>query len=268
VGDFFGPNQVMNFVVPLASSQTTISAEAAYFVFGFGNNDMVMPWNNETFIFQRGAASGTQSMLAQAITVPAPKWKGTTVMGGSAGMLTAVSTSAMPEATIGILASDVADANRTTIKILQYQHFKQDCAWLPDTSGTSFDKKNVRDGHYPLFGPLHFFAKVDANNTPTNPGAATFIGYFTNKVTPPASVNLLNVEITSHTVPSCAMHVTRSSEIGPVSAFKAMQSCDCYFDATATGTTSCTKCAMANDPACTGSTSCVMYGTSGYCEAK
>ena len=276
--DFFGPHQVMNFVVPTASSQTLISAEAAYFAFGFGMNGMAAPWTNETFIFQRGAASGTQSMLAAAIAVPPTKWKGVTVANGSAGMFTSVSTSTSPEATIGILASDVADGstkdpttmalvpNRSKIKILAYQHFKQDCGWLPDSSSTAYDKKNVRDGHYPLWGPLHFFAKVDGTNTPTNAAAAKFIGYFTGKVATPAAVNLLQLEIQNHTVPSCAMHVQRSAEVGPVSSFKAASSCDCYFDFTATGATTCKTCAAAAD--CTGNTTCTMYGTSGYCEAK
>lgn len=279
VGDFFGPNQVMNFVVPTASSQTMISAEAAYFVFGFGNGSMAMPWTNESFIFQRGASSGTQSMLAAAITVPPTKWKGTTVMNGSAGMFTSVSTSTSPEATIGILASDVADGstldmttmqmvpNRSKIKILAYQHFKQDCGWLPDSSSTAYDKKSVRDGHYPLWGPLHFFAKVDGSNTPTNAAAAKFIGYFTGKASPPAGVDLLQLEIKSHTVPACAMHVQRSAEVGPVSAFKSSSSCDCYFDFTATGATTCKSCAQASD--CTDpNTTCTMYGSTGYCEAK
>ncbi len=156
--------------------------------------------------------------------------------------------------------------NRSKLKILAYQHHQQDCAWLPDSSSTSYDKKNVRDGHYPLWGPLHFFTKVDSTNTPTSPGAAAFIGYFTGKVQPPASVNLLQLEIQSHTVPACAMHVQRSAEVGPVSTYKATKACDCYFDLVATGATSCKTCTQPSD--CTGSTTCTMYGTTGYCEAK
>ena len=51
----------MNFVVPTASSQTLISYEAAYFVFGFGMTGMAAPWTNESFIFNRGSTSGTAS---------------------------------------------------------------------------------------------------------------------------------------------------------------------------------------------------------------
>src|SRR5262249_38272776 len=159
--DFFGPNQVMNFVVPTASSQTLISAEAAYFVFGFGMAGKADPWTDETFIFQRSATSGTQAMIAAAINLPPTQRKGVSEA-KSSDMLAAVSMSTAPEKTIGILASDVADQNRTTVKILAYQHYKQECAWLPDSSSTSFDKINVRDGHYPIWGPLHLLSKVDA----------------------------------------------------------------------------------------------------------
>jgi hypothetical protein len=260
VGDFFGPNQVMNFVVPSASSQTMISAQGAYFVYGFGMAGMVSPWNNDSFIFQRSSTSGTQSMIAAAIQVPSTKWKG--AMNATSGaMLTSVTMSTNPGATIGILSSDVADVNRSTLKILAYQHFGQDCAWLPDSSSTAFDKKNVRDGHYPLWGPLHFFAKVGANNVPSNPKVATFLGYFSNPSSAPTGVNMVQVEIKAHTVPACAMSVARTTEVGPVTA--ATPTCGCFFDFTATGSTTCTACT--SDASCTGSSTHCRYG---YCEAN
>ncbi|APR79522.1 Hypothetical protein A7982_04869 [Minicystis rosea] len=262
VGDFYGPNQVMSFAVPKASSQSLISAEAAYFVFGFGMNGNVTPWNNDQFIFQRSASSGTQSMLAAAITVPPAKWKGVS-QSSSGNMLTAIASSAQPEATIGILAADVADANRDKVKVLAYQHFKQDCAWLPDSSSTSFDKLNVRDGHYPLWGPLHFFAKVDANKDPVKTDAKNLIGYFTGKVATPANVNLLDLEIKAYTVPECAMKVKRTSELGAVASFTPAEPCGCYFDKTANGSTSCMACTK--DADCTGSSKHCRYG---YCEAN
>jgi ABC-type phosphate transport system substrate-binding protein len=264
VGDFFGPNQVMSFVVPTASSQTMISAEAAYFVYGFGMAGMAAPWTDETFIFQRSATSGTQAMIATAINVPPNKWKG--VMESSSGnMLSALVAAATtgPEKAIGILASDVADANRDKVKILAYQHFKQDCAWLPDSSATSFDKLNVRDGHYPIWGPLHLLAKVDTNKVPVKPDAANLIGYFTGKVATPAGVNLLDLEIAAHTVPACAMKVQRTAELGPVSAYTPAQPCGCYFEAKANASTTCAACAKDSD--CTGSATHCRYG---YCEAS
>jgi hypothetical protein len=256
-----------------------ISYEAAYFVYGFGMTGAVAPWTNNNFIFKRSATSGTQAMIAAGINVPSAKWQGTATT-GSQDMFTKVSTSAMAGATIGILSADWTDgqsldmttmtmvSNRTLVKVLAYQHQGQDCAWLPDSTSTSYDKKNVRDGHYPLWGPIHFFTAVDSSNHPTKPAVATFLGYFSGATMAPAGVNMLQLEITSRTVPSCAMHVQRSTEVGPVSAYHSTSSCDCYFDFTANGSTTCTSCTMANDPKCTGNTQCTMYGTTGYCEAK
>lgn len=266
VGDFFGPNQVMNLVVPAASSQTLISAQAAYLVYGLGAAGAASPWIDESFIFQRSATSGTQSMIAAAIRAPAVKWKGV-MEAKSSDMLTAVTMSAQAEKTIGILASDVADKARhmspPPLKILAYQHFDQDCAWLPDSSSTSFDKRNVRDGHYPIWGPLHLFATIDATKLPVKPNAKTVIGYFTGTATPPASVKLLDLEIAASTVPACAMKVQRSSEIGDVTAYTPSAPCGCYFDFKATGATTCMACVTDTD--CTGA---AKHCRQTYCEAN
>ena len=110
--------------------------------------------------------------------------------------------------------------SRDKVKILAYQHFKQDCAWLPDSSSTSFDKINVRDGHYPLWGPLHLFAKVDANNVPTKPDAANLIGYFTGKVATPAGLYLPQNYVPQKTARRSAALMTEngSTRLGPASA--------------------------------------------------
>jgi hypothetical protein len=265
VGDFFGPNQVMNFVVPTASSQKSISAEAAYLTFGLGAAGEAAPWTDEAFLFIRNQTSGTQQMLSRAIKVPANKWKGVD-SGGSGAVLTKVTSSTSPEKTLGILASDVADANRDKMNILAFKAFGQTCGYLPDSTATSFDKANVRDGHYPVWGPLHFFAKIDATSKkPTLEEAKNFIGYFDGSVATPTGVNLMDLEITSHTIPQCAMHVKRSSELGALASFQPDVPCGCYFEKKATGTapTSCTTCT--DDGGCTGALKHCRFG---YCEAK
>ena len=266
VGDFFGPNQVMELVVPTASSQAAISAEAAYFVFGFGTSGMVTPWIDESQIFVRSPTSGTQQMIARAITVPAEKWKGIS-LAKSGDVLTSVSASVSPEAAIGILAADVADANRDKVKTLAFQAFKQkSCGVWPDSTATSFDKRNVRDGHYPIWGPLHFFAKVGANNVPTKTDAANLIGYFTGKVPVPAGVNLLDLEISAHTVPACAMKIQRATELGDVSPFTPTEPCGCYFESKLNGNSPAPGCsACTKNAECGGSATHCRYG---YCEAN
>ena len=52
-----GPVTAVNFITSTASTETSISSEAAYFVFGFGNNSNVPPWTSETFLFHRNQNS-------------------------------------------------------------------------------------------------------------------------------------------------------------------------------------------------------------------
>jgi ABC-type phosphate transport system substrate-binding protein len=261
VADFFGPVQVMSFVVAKASTQASISAEAAYLIFGLGSQGMVAPWTDDLQLFRRNESSGTQQMIAKAIGVPANQWKGVD-SGKSSDVLTKVSTSVDPEKAIGILASDLADDSRDKIKLLAYQHTGQTCGFLPDSTPNSFDKQNVRDGHYPIWGPLHMLAKVDGAKKPTSAGAATVIGYLSGELPAPDGVDLLGIEIAAHTIPSCAMRVTRSDELGALSSLAPAAPCGCFFDAKATGQTTCATCT--DDAGCTGSATHCRYG---YCEA-
>lgn len=258
VGDFFGPVQVMNFIVPVASSQVSLSSDAGYLTYGFGAAGEVSPFTNDALIFQRNASSGTQAMLALAIGVPPGRWKATTTT-GSGDILAKVSASATPEATIGILASDFADKSRDKVKRLAFQADLQLDAYWPDSKATSFDKINVRDGHYVNWGPLHLFTAIDGAKNPTNAAAAKLTGYFTEKEAPPAGVNLIDLEIAAYTVPQCAMKVTRTKELGDFSDYTPAKPCGCYFEFKATGATSCKMCAA--DSEC-GGKKC----SYGYCE--
>jgi hypothetical protein len=263
VGDFHGPNQVMEFIVPAASSQKVISAEAAYFVFGFGTPGGVDPWTDETQLFVRSSTSGTQSMISLAINVPATRWKGVSEA-KSGDVLAAVSASTSPEKAIGILVAGDADAHRDKVTPLAFKAFHQYCGFYPDSTAASFDKINVRDGHYPIWGPLHFYSPIDATSKkPTNPNAANFVGYFDGSVPLPGTAKLLDAEIKAHTVPACAMKVSRTTELGDVAPFTPTEACGCYYDKVSTGATTCATCTT--DPDCTGA---AKHCHNGYCEAS
>lgn len=264
--DFFGPVQVMNIIAPIASTETSISAEALYAIFGYGGTTyQVAPWSDVNFLMIRNATSGTQQMWANAIGLPASKWKGQD-KGGSGAVLTAVSGSATPNATLGILASDVADVNRATIKILAYQHKGQKCAYLPDSSTTTFDKINVREGRYATWGPLHVITNVDGQGNPSNARAAQVVNYFTRKgLSDALKKTQTDAEIAAHTIPLCAMKVSRTAEVGAESSFQPDEPCGCYFDSkVGTAPASCKAC-PGGDTDCTGTVNTCRFG---YCEAK
>ncbi len=265
--DFQGPNQVMNFVAPVASTQNAISQEAAFAVLGYGGAMyQVAPWTDMSFLFIRPDTSGTKQMIAAALGLAASKWKGTIPGAGKSGdVLNAVSTSTNANATFGILASDLLDANRTTIKGLAYQAKGQLCGYLPDSSATTFDKINVREGRYAIWGPLHLVAVGDANG-PTNANVAAVVNAFTRKgLTVAQKKAMIDAESTAHTVPQCAMKVSRTTEVGAEASYQPDEPCGCYFESkVGTASASCKTCAMDSDCTVGTNTHC-RYG---YCEAK
>lgn len=277
VSDTFGPNQVMTFVVPKAASAKSISAEAAFFVFGWGASGEVDSWvdfptgtTKSGHVFVRNELSGTQQMLSRAIGVPANKWKGWDD-GGAGTVLADVIASTAPESTIGILSTGESDGKtasggsaRDGLQELAFQAFGQQCGYLPDSNSTSFDKINVRDGHYPIWGPLHLLTTIDATTkVPTSANAKNLLGYFDGSVALPGTSNLLDVEIAAHTIPACAMKVSRTAELGPMSPASPTKACGCYFDKKANGSTTCSTCTTDGD--CTGAAKKCNFG---YCEAK
>jgi len=266
VGDFAGPVQSMNFVVPKAATQTTISAEAAYLTFGLGAAGQT-DWDNPDLYAIRNFQSGTETMLAKAINVPTNKWKGID-KGGSGAVVTAIANATNPDKTIGILASTEADvpANRLTIKRLAFQPKGEMCALYPDSSYASLDKFNVRNGLYQVWGPVHMLAKVNGSNVPTNAKAKALLDILLGN-TAVDGVDPVQAEIDNNTVPQCAMNVQRTSELGAPKAYSPVGACDCYFESKTGGASaSCKQCTEANmATVCTGATPVCNRG---YCEAK
>lgn len=259
VADYQGPIQPMTFVVPALSTQKAISAEAAYLIFGTGGHmGAAAPWTDPTYYFNRNASSGTQQMISRAINVPADKWWGidrgssTKVRDGLKILLDA----SLAEKAIGILSTDVADDFRNDLRILAFKAYGQDCAYYPDSTPFLFDKQNVRDGHYPIWGPLHFYTRVTAGMPTTQAGELV-----TRFAAPKLSNELVTAIVSKHLVPKCAMHVDRTTEMGPLKTYTTESRCDCFFQNVVNGSNTCQQCTTsaqcpANAPACS-------YG---YCE--
>jgi hypothetical protein len=246
-----GPVQAFGFIVPddPASTQTSISAEAAYAIYGGAG---VAPWTDERYVFQRSASSGTQNMIATALGLPAGQFHATTSQSSDdeAGL---VGCAPAKDKALGILAVDLAESKKHPVRLLAYQHYKQQCGYLPDSTATANDKRNVRDGHYFIWGPAHLLTRKDSPNN----AATLLINYVAGVVPPPANepVDIFTIWANAHLVPQCAMRVTRSSDSGPLSSFKPATSCYCKYDAVTTGQSGCTTCKTSTDcppaqPAC------------------
>jgi hypothetical protein len=275
VKDAHGPIQTMAFVTPTTSRYGEISAQAAYFVFGFGAEGQVYDaagavpiWNDESQLFIRGAASGTQALLASAVGVPTAQWRGA-VVGSSdevaSALVNAAGSAETASKTLGILAADYVDSKnlRGVLRVLAFQDTHQSCAYYPDSTAGARDKRNVRDGHYPLFGPMHLLYRVDDTGLPANVQnrqlTLDILGYLSGTKPLPSGVPLLGLYAQNGLVPECAMRVSRTKDGGNLTAFSPSSPCSCAFEA-ATGTTACKACRVQGD--CASSEICSL----GYCE--
>ena len=163
---------------------------------------------------------------------------------------------AAAEKAIGVLSSDFADEARINLRILSFQSFGQKCGYLPDSSATSYDKNNVRDGHYPIWGPIHLYAPT-TNGVPS-PAADALVTRF---AVPRLDQTLLEAIVKAGYIPACAMRVRRDQEMGPLVSYQPPFGCGCYFDKLVGAPSNCTACVTANDCP-TGRDSC----NYGFCE--
>lgn len=258
-----GPVQSYGFIVPGASSQIAITAQEGYFAYGFaGNTGMAMPWLDQALRFSRGPTASTALTCAAAIGLKGSQLKGTVPVGNtSTEVLNFVATSGSPEATIGLMGTEVYDGSRNLVKLLAFKGFGQRYAYFPDASATSFDKRNVRDGHYLPWAPTPYITRVDGAGKATDPNVQRIIDLvFGARVD--ADVNGIDQVIASGLVPECAMGVQRAFDGGDLSLYAPPEPCACYFESKVPqGSTKCTKC---TDSSTCGAGKC----RRGYCEVR
>jgi ABC-type phosphate transport system substrate-binding protein len=244
IGDFGTSVTSWNVIVPLASSQQSISAEALYFVYGWGAQSQVAPWIDESALIRRDANSAAALFISLATGLPVDRQRGIDAR-TNGNTVTLVAGATNVNAAIGYVSGEVADANRARVRTLAYQHFGQRCGYWPDSSATALDKRGVRDGNYWLWSVNHYYARIDAAGVIENPRARAFIGYLTGTTPAPAPLDVLRAEITTGNIPRCAMHVWRDGDLGALYSLQPDEPCGCFFEFTATGRApdSCVSCA-------------------------
>jgi hypothetical protein len=266
-----GPIQAMTLVVPVSSSQKVMSREAAYLIYGFGAGSEVAPFTDESRILQRDNKSGTKRMIAPAIDVPYDLWKGKVLTGTSLmkGELKAANEEggSAADATIGILdVTNDDNGEKEYLKILAFQGEEQTCGFWPDSSPTTADMRNVRDGHYVIWGPLHFFVKA-SNKNPINPIATDAVNYLTGFRPLPKekfAFTMVSLQAKGSLVPRCAMRVDRTTELGELKPYTTDYPCGCFFEKEVTGEAAGCK-ACTSDADCAASTEVCSFD---YCERR
>jgi hypothetical protein len=258
VDQYTGPANPIVFATAATSTERAISAEAAYRVYGFGDRSGVAPWTDEDLVFRRNASSGNQQTTALSLGLDPKSLRGRD-SNGSSNMLAAIRESPSPNGTIGISSAEIVDPNRDVLRTLAYRHYDQEVAFYPDSEAGSFDRKNVRDGHYYLWSPLHVFARSSAPERVRN----LVLVLASRKLAPVPSVDLFGALKRIGNVPQCAMHVTRAQAGAELSPYTPPVTCDCAFDAASPGITraDCMSCKSASD--CPTSKPTCSFG---YCE--
>jgi hypothetical protein len=260
VAEYLGPVVPFVLSVPAGSGEDSISAEALHFIFGRGGKAPVgmkdaEPWTNWNNYFIRNSNAGSTVLTALLADVPKAEFWGVDRL-STENLRDALLTSNAADSSIGILSIDFNDKYRGNLKALYLQSRGQNCGYQPDAEPTSFDKANVRDGHYPLWGYVHLFTRVLSGGEPSPQAKAMVLLFSLQKL----EQRLLDEIIGASLVPQCAMSVSRTTEVGDYVGKGGFQ-CGCYFDFKANGRTSCQSCTIPSD--CPSSAPACNYG---YCE--
>ena len=294
-GTVQAPIQTLNIIVDKDSSQRSISAEALYYLYGFGAVAAnIEPWTEPTNLVFRQTTSFVHQILAESIfgddnrqfyddvgvvNTQGDGILGNTRLGYEAGtngnVVTRVafyqSNGGSAERSLGFVSGSAAETTtaRAAIKTLAYQHYDQERGYWPDSTESTTDKRNVRSGKYHFWSPGHFYARVaeDAESFGNgdlrslddvlDPAVRTFLSKFTTT----EDEEVLRRIITAGDIPLCASSVTREGLDGPISSYAPEDPCNGFFELVASGNT---------DNACGGDEQCggdLPKCRHGFCEA-
>lgn len=261
-----GPVQAYGFVANPLSSEVAITAEEGYLAFGFpdGEGD-AKPWTVQNLRFKRGNTASTTLVMSAAIgllpsdmNAESPDSSTSDILAGKV-----IASRSNPNAALGILGTELYDAKyreNGQLKLLAFKGFGQRYAYFPDSKSTTFDKQNVRDGHYLPWAPTPYIFKTEPAGSNARRLFELVMG--TRAV---ADVDGLEAVIASGLVPECAMKVMRDSEGGDLRLFRDPKTCHCYFERSVTnGSTPAGTCApCSSDDGPCGGGKCNF----GFCEA-
>jgi hypothetical protein len=262
VAEYLGPIVPFVLSVPSTSPEQAISTEAAHMVFGLGGKAPLgsglkdaTPWTDPNNYFIRNSGAASTVLTALLADVPRAKFWGVDRL-STENLRDSLLASTASNSSIGIVSIDYNDKNRGNLRGLYLQAKGQICGYQPDSTPTTYDKANVRDGHYPLWGYVHFFTPLGPGGVPSVAASAMVLRFRVPRV----EQNLLDDIIEASLIPPCAMKVARTTEVGDYTAQTGFQ-CGCYFDFKTKNKNSCMACTISEDcpsdhPACN-------YG---YCE--
>jgi len=249
---FFASIQTVNFITDIDSQEESISAEAAYHIYGFGPGvHDIAPWNNPAALFGRQASAFVSVFIASIIGVPAASfvYQPANIFTTNGAVVSAVAAHATPEEALGFVSGSNAQAGEfpsegaPRVKTLAYQHFDQTCAYLPDSERGTSDRANVRSGQYYIWTPGWFYAHVDDEGVAENEHIRNLIGWTAGTIDSPEGIPVQEIVIQAGDVPLCAMHAIRpEGDVSAIQSYAPANPCNGWYEFVATGETSYQTC--------------------------
>jgi len=276
--DVLGPVHATVFVTPQPSIDAntlsfprSISAQQAYFVLGFPMGGAIAPWINPMRVFLQDPTETSEIIMSDFIGVPPALMLGTDVDDnlGDTGVLQAIDGNEglgvqNLNQDIGIMSGALYDQHRATeLQALAFAVVGQTYAYYPDQTSTSFEKQNVRDGHYVPWTYLHAFVRVTPSGSATTVNAKNFVAFF-SAATPLDGYSIQDAALDSHLIPVCAMGVQREFDGPDLQRYSDPAPCDCWYGSRASGGTAPLGC---NPCATTANCASGQVCRSGFCEA-
>jgi hypothetical protein len=269
--DFLGPITALSLVVPVDSPAHSITMEEAYFVFGFGTagykGQTVAPWKDQGRFAFPSDGWVTRSLWAKFMHLPGAAAMKVLDVGGAerVGPFLALP-AAVHDGAIGPVSAPLYNTGnpplRSTVKALAIRDWQQVRAFYPDATPASFEKRNVRDGHYPFWTRVHLGGKLDGSGKVAKPLARAFVDAAAGQ-SPAGGTGDIDAMIKGYVVPPCAMRVQRSSPAGELTPYAppAGTACGCYMDeAISAHGSGCAACDQ--DAPCADGKTC----SHGFCE--
>jgi hypothetical protein len=268
LGTFDGPIQAYGFVTHPQSTQNGIAAEEGYLAYAFPEaGGDAQPWVVQDLRFKRGNTASTTLTMSAAVRLTPTQF----AVGArqtplnpesSAELVNQIRNSPNPEATLGILGLDLYDVDRTIVKLLPFRSWDQRYGYWPDKTKDSFDKQNVRDGHYLPWAPTPYMAIKNGSDI-ADADAKRFYD-LVRGFRKDSDVDGLKTIAQNSLIPECAMTVTRAGDGADLQVYTDPAPCGCYYEASVkNGSTTCATC-TGEGTACGTGGKCRL----GYCEGS
>ena len=267
-----GPVQPVLFVGSKANTGEYLSYEEARALLGCGASSarpVAGRYSDPAWVFCRDPAAGTQMTIAKSLSLADPVLPACRFFNNDARLIVDLAARddpatpgvdyMPPPGAIGFSSAGAFDRQRTSLNQIAFQAPGQTKAFYADSSPVVFDRRNVRDGHYPIWGHIHFVTKMNSGSV--SPRVAELAAWIDGTRTS-AGIDAFSLALNAGLIPRCAMKVKRSSDGGLLSPYTPSKACHCAFEAHSAQIIppGCIPCASPS--ACSGGLTC----QHGFCD--